>query len=303
MPLEKIMEIVEKLPYLEYVNIIGLGEPLMHPEWDEVMTYFTEKKIITIFTTNGTLLTRENIAPISQFGYVHISLDSVNPEVYKTIRGADVSKTIENIKLLRHLKPQINMVFNVLVVKETIDYLQDLLPFAHEVSARILLSYPLTFNNKAYKRFYPKIKELKVKMKAFHKLAYLKYRARIVQGYPEPKLKACLQPFESLTVGVNGETYPCCYIFTLKGDDKPVSSFHEYYNDTYIKVSQEQYYLGNIFSDNPQEMFDCENIMIIRHIIADTPKDVDFKKKRSQYNILEKHKYCEICADRWGAIC
>ena len=126
---------------------------------------------------------------------------------------------------------------------------------------------------------------------------------KIAQGYPEPKLKPCLQPFEGLTVGVNGETYPCCYIFTRKGDDKLIDSFHEYYDGTHHKIPQGQYYLGNIFTDNPQEMFSSDTITSVRNRIIDTPKNVDFKKKRSQCNLLEPHKYCEICADRWGIIC
>lgn len=303
MPLEQVKEIIEKFTHLKAFNIIGWGEPLMYPQWIELMDYLNEHEIALTFTTNGTLFNEENIVPIHPRAYVAISIDSVDPDAYRKIRGVDVSKTVENIKLLRQLKPHVKLFFNTLVMNDTIDSLDQLLPLAKQVNANIKTSYPLTYNDRDFKRFYPKLKELRTKMKLFHRLAYNKYRLKIMQGLTEPKMRACIQPFDGIVVGINGETYSCCYAYSGKKEGGLLEQYREYYDNTYVNVPTGQYYLGNIFTDTVDEIFNGERMNNIRTTIMNTPEIKNFKEARQQTNLLIPHKYCEICADRWGIIC
>lgn len=63
------------------VTISG-GEPLLHPELDELISYIRSKGIITGMITNGYLLTADRIQKLNRAGLDHmqISIDNVMPD-------------------------------------------------------------------------------------------------------------------------------------------------------------------------------------------------------------------------------
>ena len=63
------------------VTISG-GEPLLHPELDELIHYIRGKRIITGMITNGYLLTADRIKRLNDAGLDHmqISIDNVMPD-------------------------------------------------------------------------------------------------------------------------------------------------------------------------------------------------------------------------------
>jgi len=75
-------------------NIITLsgGEPLLHPQLDDIIRHIRKRRIIAGMITNGYLLTRERIAGLNKAGLEHlqISIDNVMPD--------DVSK--KSLKVL-----------------------------------------------------------------------------------------------------------------------------------------------------------------------------------------------------------
>ena len=119
--IDKLEEIIDKVPTLKTINIIGIGEPLLHPQWTEIMDLLMKRRLAVTFTTNGTLLTEENIKPIHPTAYVALSVDTLNPEAYKEIRGVELEDTLEKVALLRKMKPHVNLFINAVVLKQTID--------------------------------------------------------------------------------------------------------------------------------------------------------------------------------------
>jgi MoaA/NifB/PqqE/SkfB family radical SAM enzyme len=82
-PLE---EMKRRLDYLaamgtSIITISG-GEPLMHPELEEVIRHIRNRGMITGMITNGFLLSKERIASLNQAGLEHlqISIDNVTPD-------------------------------------------------------------------------------------------------------------------------------------------------------------------------------------------------------------------------------
>jgi MoaA/NifB/PqqE/SkfB family radical SAM enzyme len=75
----------------ENIHISG-GEPLMHPDIEEIIAYISAKGILSGLLTNGYLLTRELIQKLNNAGldYLQISVDNVTPD--------DVSK--KSLKVL-----------------------------------------------------------------------------------------------------------------------------------------------------------------------------------------------------------
>ena len=62
--------------------VISGGEPLLHPELDELITHIRRKCLIAALITNGYLLTRERIEKLNSAGLDHlqISIDNVKPD-------------------------------------------------------------------------------------------------------------------------------------------------------------------------------------------------------------------------------
>lgn len=96
-PLEEMKRRVDKLAELgtACVTISG-GEPLMHPDLDEVIAHVRRRGIVVTLITNGYYLNRERIERLNRAGLDHleISIDNVEPD--------EVSK-----KSLRLLEPKL----------------------------------------------------------------------------------------------------------------------------------------------------------------------------------------------------
>ncbi len=82
-PLETLFERVDQLAALG-TTIITLsgGEPLLHPELDQIIARVRRHRIIAGLITNGYLLTAERIQRLNRAGLEHlqISIDNINPD-------------------------------------------------------------------------------------------------------------------------------------------------------------------------------------------------------------------------------
>lgn len=94
------------------INLHGFGEPLLHPDIIEMIKYAKERGVKSVsFNTNGVLLTKDMSLKLIESGLdvIKISIDSVNPKIYKHMRvGADLDKVIKNVVYLVHLKNKLN---------------------------------------------------------------------------------------------------------------------------------------------------------------------------------------------------
>jgi MoaA/NifB/PqqE/SkfB family radical SAM enzyme len=92
-PTEEMLRRIDLLSSLgtQIVTISG-GEPLLHPNLDEIIRAIRSHDMIATLITNGYLLTPERIERLNRFGLEHlqISIDNVNPD--------DVSK--KSLKVL-----------------------------------------------------------------------------------------------------------------------------------------------------------------------------------------------------------
>jgi MoaA/NifB/PqqE/SkfB family radical SAM enzyme len=82
-PIETLRRRVDRLRELgtTIVTISG-GEPLMHPELDDLIAHLRKRGIFATMITNGYLLTAERIQRLNRAGLDHlqISIDNVNPD-------------------------------------------------------------------------------------------------------------------------------------------------------------------------------------------------------------------------------
>lgn len=109
MTLENFKKIVAQLPRLSEVDLQGLGEPLINPELDEIITWCNSQAIRASFVTNGLLLGPDRASALlrTKPSRIIISLDSTDPETYASIRpGASLKLLMENIGRLVALRAE-----------------------------------------------------------------------------------------------------------------------------------------------------------------------------------------------------
>jgi radical SAM protein with 4Fe4S-binding SPASM domain len=114
-------ELVDALPELEKLTLQGLGEPLLAPDFFQMLEYASGRGIRMGFNTNGTYLTPEASERLVRLGldWLHISLDGASAETYEGIRdGSDFARVCQNIESLVAVKrrlgaerPTIQLVF------------------------------------------------------------------------------------------------------------------------------------------------------------------------------------------------
>ncbi len=121
---------------------IGGGEPLLHPEIVEICkTVWNKTKLGISITTNGQLLTDTIIEELANcISFMRVSIDSVDNETYKEIRGFDLLDLKE--KLIK-LKDKIHFGINMVVNDQTLHELDYMLEFAQDVGAEELLLLPM----------------------------------------------------------------------------------------------------------------------------------------------------------------
>ena len=82
------------------IQFTGVGEPLLHPRWHEIIRHAADMGFFTLMNSNASLLTPENSAKLVESGldYLHVSLDGLTKATYESIRrGGDFEKVIGNL--------------------------------------------------------------------------------------------------------------------------------------------------------------------------------------------------------------
>ncbi len=86
-----------------YVNLTGLGEPLINPDIFKIIRYARKNKSFVKIDTNAMLLNEENIKKLIQSNptFISVSIDGASKKTYESIRkGGDFNRVITNLKKL-----------------------------------------------------------------------------------------------------------------------------------------------------------------------------------------------------------
>lgn len=130
--LEVLKKRIKEFPYIRYAYLFG-GEPFMYKEIEPLMQFLTENHIEIDMTTNGVLLDKY-IDRIFDYNInsITVSIDTLNREKYKKIRGMDCFELVlNNIKKLAEKKRSLNMSrrprlnVNYVVMKDNLCEIED----------------------------------------------------------------------------------------------------------------------------------------------------------------------------------
>jgi len=86
------------------LHLFNFGEPMLHPELEEMVRYGTQNKLKVRFQTNGLLVEEERILRLLEagLGYIGVSVNGLTAQEYETIRpGHSFQRLLGNLQRLR----------------------------------------------------------------------------------------------------------------------------------------------------------------------------------------------------------
>ena len=124
MPLDFFKSIITQLKgRTESVSLVGLGEPMLHPEIFSIIRFAKENGLEVSLIDNFTLINREKSLALIDSGldYLYVSFDNVTKEGFEERRtGACFETVVENIKLFVKTKNEVKAKKPVFFFKATI---------------------------------------------------------------------------------------------------------------------------------------------------------------------------------------
>jgi MoaA/NifB/PqqE/SkfB family radical SAM enzyme len=103
MKYEVFIRLIDQLPALEHLHLQGLGEPMMHPRFADMVSYAVRKNVRVTTNSNLTLLNsnRAERCVTSGLDCIHVSIDGATPETYERIRvRARLERVERNLELI-----------------------------------------------------------------------------------------------------------------------------------------------------------------------------------------------------------
>lgn len=215
-----------KVPYL---NLTGLGEPLLNPEIFKIIRYARKKGSLVKLDTNATLLSEENIKKLvaSNPTFISVSIDGVTKKSYESIRkGARFESVVENLKNLidyrnkARSKTQIHLFF--VLQKNNIKDLINFIKFGESLgvdalNGNIAISFGRAKNEDKIKISREELRKVKDELKEIKKKAKVKLNIENIEDFLESPYdqkermskKPCYYPWYNPCITWDGYVVPC----------------------------------------------------------------------------------------------
>lgn len=199
----------EMAPHLSYLHLYFQGEPYLHPQFLDLVSYADSKKIFTATSTNGHYLSTENIKKTVASGLKQliVSVDGTSQEIYENYRiGGRLEKVTKGIKELIDYRnsqnktyPQVILQFLVTGVNE--HQIPEVQKLSHtlgvdelQLKSTQIYNYqngsPLIPKNLKYSRYIPDGKKWKLKHAIENK---------------------CWRMWQGAVITWDGKVVPCCF--------------------------------------------------------------------------------------------
>jgi radical SAM protein with 4Fe4S-binding SPASM domain len=270
--------LIEQFGDITELQLQGLGEPLLHPRFFDMVRFAVERGIQVTTNTNMTIMPEERAAECVASGLhtMHVSLDGAHADVYEAIRvKASFTKVLRNLRRLMHAKaqadsplPHVRLV--AVVMRQNLDELPELVQLASREGVEALSVQHLChdFGETSLPEQYHPMRSFidgqtllnedkgRVKM-IFHETQAEADRLGIELRLPniEPRFhppgtpgkSRCSWPWRGAYISYDGKAMPCCMVSTpdrinfgsMKNDGVAAVWNNEAYNNFRAKLSSD----------------------------------------------------------------
>jgi MoaA/NifB/PqqE/SkfB family radical SAM enzyme/pimeloyl-ACP methyl ester carboxylesterase len=149
---EQFERLLDLLPHAYRVTLVGLGEPLLHPQIVSLVDMASRKGRRVALATNAMELTPELSARLLEAGLdsIAFSLDAVEPELARRVRpGIDLPRTLRHIEACvtqaRALQRPISTAVFAALSTETLPHLDTLVAAVRRLGVHVLMLTDLNF--------------------------------------------------------------------------------------------------------------------------------------------------------------
>ena len=245
MDFEMFARIIDDLPTLRDLHLQGLGEPMMHPRFFDMVCYAKARGITVSTNTNGTLLNERRAEECVSSGLdtMHISLDGASAETYEHIRErAHFDRVLRNLGHLlrarRHeegRRPSLRLV--MVSMRQNLHELPELVRLAHGKSIETMFVQHLChdFGESSLPAHYAPMREFVQSQtllnedpvrvaRYFDEAAGVAAALGVDLRLPRPEVRAhpagtpgrerCDWPWHGPYISYQGYSMPCCMIAT-----------------------------------------------------------------------------------------
>ncbi len=134
--------VVDQLVALQELHLQGLGEPMMHPRFFDMVEYAAKKGIKVTTNSNLTLLNdrRAERCVTSGLDCLHVSIDGATAETYERIRiRAHFERVVGNLERILSARKRLGSGFPrlqivMVIMRQNLHELPELVRFAHQFS-------------------------------------------------------------------------------------------------------------------------------------------------------------------------
>jgi radical SAM protein with 4Fe4S-binding SPASM domain len=241
MPFEAYCRLIDQFDGVKELHLQGLGEPLLHPRFFDMVAYAAARGIEVSTNTNLTALSERRAEACVKSGLARmfVSLDAAEADVYESIRiGARFERVVRNLGWLVAAKarlaargPEIRMV--AVAMRRTLEQLPALVRLAagHGVRSLSVQHLAHDFSESSLPTRYRPMREFVEEETLLnedparvqrwfgeaHALAQaLGVDLRLPRTAPEKPLhgRRCDWPWRGAYVAYSGEAMPCCMVAT-----------------------------------------------------------------------------------------
>ena len=264
-PLDRYIRLINELKSLRVnrVFITGRGEPLLHPDIEEMVSIANKAKIDTFINTNGTCLTNERIEKLLSCGLsgFDLSLHAGDPLTYKLIHPQCREELFEQlrehliylIKLREKTRQKFRLVIINVIARPNYDKITEMLEFAKLVKADKVIFKPILAFKEIKETFALRkedIEELKRKL-AIVKTGITNNIPEFInflnlflekKQVPHNKIscnKICHIPWTKANICINGDVKGCIY-GDLYGEQKILGNI---YKESFVTIYRSNKYL------------------------------------------------------------
>lgn len=292
--------LLDKVPTLRHVTLLGYGETLIHRDIAGLLELNRRRNLTTTIVTNGFLLTPELVDLLLPGSGLHISIDSPRPEGYRAIRGRNLGELSERVRAVHaHRHRDLFWAVNFTVMQENLAEMADMVTFTRDLGIWAV-HFVLVVGHPNHP--YDDLPAYRRALAAARRRAFRDGRFVTFTSGPGFMPCKCIEPYFLLRVTVNGDVYPCCYIHSGDRDQYEVE-----YQGERATVCRGEYLMGNILDapDVGSIWHSAKFAALRRQLLAGEARpDADYSELIAAYRAAPQgFAHCEICMWRHGIHC